>query len=187
MDEPHTAHAKPEPANSAGRDEPAPACAAGSIDASGAAGGTGGSASSGSAGSTLKSAQDARWPAHAAAAQAGEQKRAFRQLAQTSDVDAPQAAHAGRAEAGEDIAMITTCGQRETIELVCATRAHIFLASFFYVPCAALRNSISRTFAFTQQTGLSRYRQCAPGHWWHWHWHWHAAKRRAAAPPGGFR
>jgi hypothetical protein len=35
------------------------------------------------------------------ASQAGEQKRFFRQLAQTSDIVAPQAAQAGRTEAGE--------------------------------------------------------------------------------------
>jgi hypothetical protein len=120
LDEPHTAHAKPEPANAAGSDEPAPACAAGSIDASGAAGGTGAKATSGSASSTEKSAQAARWPAHAAAAQAGEQKRVFRQLAHTSGVDAPQAAQAERTEAGDDMARITAGRRGETRDVVCA-------------------------------------------------------------------
>ena len=105
--DPHTAHTKPEPANAG-----IPAPAAGSIDASGAAGSTGVSASSGNAASTLNSAQAARWPAHAADAQAGEQKRAFRQLAQTSDVDAPQAAHAERGESVADIAGEAYCGRR---------------------------------------------------------------------------
>jgi hypothetical protein len=81
--------------------------------ASGAAGGTGASASSGSAASTLNSAQAARWPAHAADAQAGEQKRAFRQLAQTSGVDAPQAAQGVKTEIGDDMGRIITGSSAE--------------------------------------------------------------------------
>jgi hypothetical protein len=104
LDEPHTAHANPEPAKAAGSDEPAPACAAGSVDDSGAAGCTGASASSGSSASTLNSAQAARWPAHAAAAHAGEQNRAFKQLAHTSGDDAPHAAQSGKTDAGDDMA-----------------------------------------------------------------------------------
>jgi hypothetical protein len=99
---PHTAHAKPELENAGA---PAPAPAAGSAVASGAAGGTGASAPSGNAASTLNSAQAARWPAHAAAAQAGEQKLVFRQLAQTREVEAPQAAQEETGEeTGEDMA-----------------------------------------------------------------------------------
>jgi hypothetical protein len=110
-----------------------PAPAAGSIDASGAAGGTGASASSGRSTSTLNSAQAARWPAHAAAAHAGEQKRVFRQLAHTSGDDAPQAAQSGRTEADVDMTMITAGRQGRTRELVREAVAHFrrhFLASF---------------------------------------------------------
>ena len=82
----------------------------------GAAGGTGAGASSGSAASTLSSAQAARWPAQAADAQAGEQKRALRQLAQTRDVDAPQVAQVVRLELGDDMAKMKAGGQLDTRE-----------------------------------------------------------------------
>jgi hypothetical protein len=134
--EPQTAHAKPEPANAGA---PAPAPAAGSVDASGAAGGTGASASSGSAASTLKSAQAARWPAHAAAAHAGEQKRAFRQLAHTSGVDAPQAAQGARAKTGEDMSMIISGGQRGCSEFV-----HV-VCTCFNAPFFDTESAVSRT------------------------------------------
>ena len=53
-------------------------------------------ASSGGAASPAEPAQDARWAAHAPRAQAREQMRADRQLAQTRGVDAPQAAQGAR-------------------------------------------------------------------------------------------
>ena len=115
---PHTAHRRPEPAYSAGSDEPAPAPAADSIDASGAAGGTGASASSGSAASTLNSAQAARWPGHALAAHGREQKCVLRHAAHTSEVDAPQAAQGERDGAGDDMAATGAGGQREAREYV---------------------------------------------------------------------
>ena len=153
MDEPHTAQSKPEPANAAGS-EPAPARAADLIDASGAAGCTGAGASSGSVASTLNSAQDARWPAHVAAAQAGEQKRAFRQLAQTSDVDAPQAAHVARSELGDDMVKMSEAGARETREIARLARAH-FVAPFSAASWARRFKPSTRLNARRRQLGAA--------------------------------
>jgi hypothetical protein len=86
-------------------------------DASGAAGGTGASASSGSTASTQNSAQAARWPAHAPAAHAGEQKRVLRQLAHTSGDDAPQAAQGVSEETDNDMATIPGAGGVEHASL----------------------------------------------------------------------
>ena len=86
--------------------------------------GAGASEDSGGDAGERNCAQAARWPAHAAAAQAGEQKRAFRQLAQTSGVDAPQKAHTARSELGDDMTKNATGGQRKMSELVQATRAY---------------------------------------------------------------
>ena len=128
----------------AGADEPAPACALGSVDANGAAGGTGANASSGIAASTVQysqarlrparggprpaNEQAARWKARAVS-QVGVQKRTLTQLAHTRVVGAPQAAQSEEGETADDIAAMTAGGQRRTRELVysaCVRCGHYF-------------------------------------------------------------